>query len=214
MKKALIVYGGWDGHEPKQTAEHMAGVLRKEGFEVEVSDTLDSFADVKKMNSLSLVSPVWTCGQMTPEQTSGLLDAVKAGVGIAGWHGGMGDAFRGNCGYEFMVGGQFVDHPDGIKEYTVNITDHDDPITKGIKDFKVTSEQYYMHVDPSNEVLATTTFQTTAAPWVNGCVMPVIWKRMWGKGRVFYFSVGHVLKDFEIPEVTEIQKRGSLWAAR
>ena len=189
-------------------------ILQSQGFDVEISDSLDVFLDREKMASLSLVVPVWTMGAITGEQESGLLDAIRGGVGVAGWHGGMGDAFRNSTEYQFMVGGQWVAHPDGIIDYEVNITDHADPITAGIPDFKMHSEQYYMHVDPSNEVLATTTFDSPTYPWVKGTVMPVVWKRMWGAGRVFYSSLGHVATDFEVPEVLAIQVRGMLWAAR
>lgn len=215
MKKALFVWGGWDGHQPKQTTEVFAPIMQAEGFDVEVSDTLDSFLDEDKMKSLSLVVPCWTMGQISGEQSKGLLTAVKDfGVGFAGWHGGAGDAFRQNTEYQFMVGGQWVAHPGGIVEYKVNIINHDDPITKGINDFAMKSEQYYMHVDPSNEVLATTTFEGIGAPWIKGCVMPVVWKRMYGEGRVFYSSLGHVASDFDVEEAKEIQKRGMLWAAK
>ncbi len=158
MKRALIVYGGWDGHTPKESSEIMCRVLQKEGFEVTMSATLDSYLDKALMDSLSLIVPCWTMGQITKEQRSGLLGAISSGVGVAGWHGGMGDAFRNDCDYQFMVGGQWVAHPDGIIDYKVNITKASDPIVKGLKDFAMKSEQYYMHVDPSNEVLATTTF--------------------------------------------------------
>jgi type 1 glutamine amidotransferase len=107
-----------------------------------------------------------------------------------------------------------VAHPGNIVDYEVNIIDHEDPITAGLPDFKMHSEQYYMHVDPSNEVLATTTFNTDIAPWVNDTIMPVVWKRRWGEGRVFYSSLGHVAKDFDVPEAKEIQRRGMLWATR
>jgi uncharacterized protein len=214
MKSALFVWGGWDGHEPKQCVEVMAPILEKEGFTVEISDTLDTFKDKDKMMSLSLVTPCWTCGEMNPEQTQGLLEAVKSGVGIAGWHGGMCDAFRGNTGYQFMTGGQWVEHPGGCVEYTVNIINHKDPITAGIKDFKMKSEQYYLLTDPSNEVLATTTFTGDTYPWIKGCVMPTVWKRMYGQGRVFYSALGHVASDFNGPEMKEIMRRGLLWASR
>lgn len=214
MKKALIVWGGWSGHEPKQCADLFAPILQAKGFDVEISDTLDVYLDKEKLAALSLIIPVWTMGTITREQERGLLDAVRSGVGIAGWHGGMADSFRNNTEYQFMVGGQWVSHPDGITDYEVNIVNHTDPITAGIPDFKMHSEQYYMHVDPSNEVLATTTFNTPKYPWVNGTVMPVVWKRVWGAGRVFYSSLGHVAKDFAVPEALEIQIRGSLWAAR
>ena len=214
MKSALMVWGGWDGHEPKQCVDVFAPILKELGFKVEISDSLDSYLDAKKMKALSLIIPVWTMGTITGEQEKGLLAAVESGVGIAGWHGGMADSFRNNTEYQFMVGGQWVAHPGGIVDYEVNIINHDDPITAGIRDFKMNSEQYYLHVDPSNEVLATTTFNSERTPWINGCVMPVVWKRMWGKGRVFYTSLGHVANDFHVPEAKEIVKRGMLWASR
>jgi uncharacterized protein len=214
MKKALIVWGGWEGHEPRQCAEIFVPILREAGFDVELSHTLDSFLDRDKLNALSLIVPVWTMGTLSEEQERGLCEAVAGGVGLAGWHGGMGDSFRNNTNYQWMVGGQWVAHPDDQVEYEVNLIDREDPITRGLDDFKVTSEQYYMHVDPSNQVLATTTFHPRVAPWVDGCVMPVVWKRGWGRGRVFYSSLGHVAADFQVPEVLEIQKRGLLWASR
>ena len=212
MKRVLMTWGGWEGHEPKDCVNVWAPVLEANGFEVEIHDSLDVFLDRDTMRGLSLIVPVWSMATITREQERGLLDAVRSGVGIAGWHGGMGDSFRNNPDYQWMVGGQWVAHPDGIIDYEVNIVDHEDPITRGISDFKMRSEQYYMHVDPSNHVLATTTFHSQSAPWINGCVMPVAWKRTWGEGRVFYSSLGHVAKDFEVTEVREIHTRGMLWA--
>lgn len=216
MKSALIVYGGWAGHEPDACAELFGHILQGEGFDVEISDSLDSYLDADKMQSLSLIVPVWTMGSITKEQETGLLDAVKSGVGVGGWHGGMADSFRNNTEYQFMVGGQWVVHPGGVVDYEVNIVNHDDPITTDIPDFKMHSEQYYMHVDPSNDVLATTTFtgEHAGVTWIKGCVMPVIWKRIYGNGRVFFSSLGHVAKDFDVEEAREITKRGLIWASR
>lgn len=215
MKSVLFVWGGWEGHEPKQCVDIFVPVLEKEGYRVEVSHTLDAYLDAEKMKSLDLIVPIWTMGTITGEQEQGLLTAVQDGVGVGGWHGGMGDAFRNNTGYQFMVGGQWVAHPGGIVEYEVNIVKPEDPIMKGLKDFRMKSEQYYLHVDPSNEVLATTTFSGTEdEPWIKGCVMPAVWKRRYGKGKVFYTSLGHVAADFQVPEAKEIVRRGLLWATR
>jgi hypothetical protein len=213
-KQALMVWGGWAGHEPKQCVDVFAPFLLAQHYEVEISDTLDVYLDADKLSALDLIVPVWTMGTITREQEAGLLKAVKSGVGLAGWHGGMGDSFRNNTEYQFMVGGQWVAHPGGPIDYTVNITNHADPITAGLADFAMHSEQYYMHVDPSNEVLATTTFGGEHAYWIKGTVMPVVWKRMWGAGRVFYCSLGHIAKDFDVPEARILVERGMLWASR
>ncbi len=214
MKRAIMVWGGWEGHEPKKCVDIFAPFLESKGYKVEVFDKLDVYADGDKMTGLDLIVPVWTMGTITKEQEKGLLSAVAGGVGLAGWHGGMGDSFRNNTEYQFMVGGQWVVHPGGIIDYSVQITKKEDPLVKGIPDFKIKSEQYYMHVDPANEVLATTTFDGKVHPWINGTVMPVIWKRKYGSARVFYTSLGHVAADFNIPEVKEIVKRGLLWASK
>lgn len=212
MKKALMVWGGWEGHEPQQCTHIFAPLLQAAGFEVEISDTLDAYLDSDKMGSYDLISQAYTMSSITPEQLKGLLNAIENGVGFGGWHGGMADAFRESVDYQFMVGGQWVAHPGNIIDYTVHITDRNDPITAGLNDFEMHSEQYYLHVDPSNEVLATTTFDGMYHDWIDGVVMPVVWKRRWGKGRVFYCSLGHVAADFDIPQAREIVRRGLLWS--
>lgn len=214
MKSMLFVWGGWSGHEPKQCVDVFAPIMQAEGYQVDIFDNLDVYLDAEKLKGYDLISQVWTMGQISREQLAGLLDAVKSGVGFAGWHGGSGDSFREATDYQFMVGGQWVAHPGGVIDYRVNVTNHTDPITAGLEDFDMHSEQYYMHTDPSNEVLATTTFNGDHAAWINGTVMPVVWKRTYGQGRVFYCSLGHVAKDFEVPQAREIVRRGMLWATR
>lgn len=213
MKKALVVWGGYEGHEPKQCMEIFAPYLEDQGYDIRVENSLDIYADTDYMNELSLVVPIWTMGELTSEQEAGLLDAIAGGVGIAGWHGGMADSFRNQTKYQYMVGGQWVAHPGNITDYVVNIVS-DDPIVADLDDFAMHSEQYYMHVDPSNEVLATSTISGEFDPWTKGCVMPAVWKRMWGEGRVFYSSLGHVAADFDAYEPRTIVERGMLWASK
>lgn len=212
MKKALMVWGGWDGHEPLQCVKIFAPLLEKEGYQVDIEDTLDVYLDSDRMQSYNVISQVYTMSTISKEQEKGLLDAIHGGVGFAGWHGGMADAFRNSVDYQFMVGGQWVAHPGNIIDYEVNITKADDPLVAGLNDFKMHSEQYYMHVDPSNEVLATTTFSGDYHDWIDGVEIPVVWKRRWGNGRIFYSSLGHVAADFDVPEAKEIVRRGILWA--
>jgi type 1 glutamine amidotransferase len=212
-KSALILAGGWEGHEPTQCAARFAPFLAAAGFTVEVAESLAVLRDSAKLAALSLIVPIWTRGTIDPEELAGLLAAVRGGVGLGGWHSGMADAFRYETDYQFMVGGQWVAHPGEILDYTVQITAPDDPITAGLSDFAMHSEQYYLQVDPSNEVLATTTFRGEEFPWVAGTVMPVVWKRHYGAGRVFYCALGHQAHDFDVPEARLIVERGLLWAA-
>lgn len=217
MSRVLVVHGGWPGHEPLETSQVVASMLEEKGCDVEWSNSLACYADELLMRNIDLVLQCWTMGEIAKEELQGLLLAVKQGTGVSGWHGGLGDAFRNEPDYQFMVGGQWVAHPDDRVEYTVDLAPGyvDDPIIAGLKSFALTSEQYYCHVDPSNEVLATTTFSAgREAPWVSGTVMPVVWKRRYGEGRVFYCSLGHGRADFQVPAVREIIVRGSLWALR
>jgi len=215
MKKALFAWGGWEGHEPKQTTERVSAALAEAGFDVTISDTLDPFKDVDQVKSYDLIVPCFTMSKIEGNQWAGMEQAVRSGVGFGGWHGGAGDAFRDNTGYQFMVGGQWVAHPGGVIDYEVKLLSYtNDPVIAGLDDFKMHSEQYYMHVDPSNITLAVSMFEGIDAPWIRGCIMPAVWKRMYGAGKVFYSSLGHVAADFDVPEVLEIMKRGLIWAAR
>lgn len=205
MKKALIVQGGWDGHFPAATAEILAGLLRPHDFEVTIADTLDAYKTTN-LTELDLIVPNWTMGTIQKDQLQPLLEAVKGGVGLAGMHGGMCDSFRTETEYHFMTGGQWVAHPgnEGVT-YSVHMDGVKSPLTEGIADFEVTTEQYFMHVDPGNTVLATTRF--------GDIVMPVIWTKHCGQGRVFYCSLGHRPEIVNMPPMLEIMTRGMLWAA-
>jgi type 1 glutamine amidotransferase len=217
-RKALIVWGGWDGHEPQPVAEIFRKQLTEHGFEVEVAETLDAYLDEGKLKSLDLIVPVWTMGTISREQLQPLLAAVRSGVGIGGCHGGMCDSFRSETEYQFMTGGQWVSHPgnDGV-EYAVDIRDPDHFITQGSPaSFTVKSEQYYLHVDPAVRVLATTRMPVADGPHVrNGSFdMPVAWTKYYGEGRVFYSSLGHHADIVAQPEALRLTTRGLLWAAR
>jgi uncharacterized protein len=213
MRSALIVYGGWAGHDPEECAAIYRRWLHEDGFSVRMATETSAFAD-PSIHDLSLIIPIFTMSKIEPAEVENLTRAVAGGVGLAGHHGGMSDAFREAVDYQFMVGGQWVAHPGNIIDYTVDVTRPDDPIMAGIKSFPYTSEQYYMHVDPANEVLATTTFTGEHASWIEGVVMPVVWKRRHGQGRVFHSTLGHQAKEFEVPEMATIMRRGLNWAAR
>jgi type 1 glutamine amidotransferase len=213
MREALIVWGGWSGHEPEECSAIIKDILEEDGFKVYVERSTEAFAD-PSVHDLSLVVPIVTMSKIEKEEIKNLAAAIEGGVGIAGYHGGAGDSFRDCVEYQFIIGGQWVAHPGNIIDYQVNITRPDDPVMEGLADFPYTSEQYYMHVDPSNEVLATTTFTGKHAHWIDGVVMPVVWKRKYGKGRVFYSSLGHQAKEFNVSEMRTIFRRGANWAAR
>lgn len=217
-KKALIVCGGWEGHEPKEVGDIFASILSSEDFQVELSYSLDSYKDKEKLMDLSLIVPVWTMDDIKPEYVDNVCEAVESGVGMAGCHGGMCDSFRSSTKWQFMTGAQWVEHPgnDGV-EYVVNIKKNSSsPIIEGIEDFTVKSEQYYIHVDPVVDVLATTRFPLVDGPHAtNGIVdVPVVYTKLWGKGRIFYNSLGHVANVFDVPEAVELMKNGFIWAAK
>jgi type 1 glutamine amidotransferase len=212
-KRALVAWGGWEGHEPEACAGIVAEMLGAAGFGVAVEHGTAAFAD-PTLHELALIVPICTMSTIERAELDNLCSAVEGGVGLGGYHGGMGDAFRAAPKYQFMCGGQWVAHPGNIIDYRVEVTRPDDPVMAGIADFDYRSEQYYMHVDPAIEVLATTTFSGAHASWIEGVVMPVVWKARYGRGRVFYSSLGHMAAEFAVPQMRTILERGLLWAAR
>lgn len=213
MRKAMIIWGGWGGHDPEECAAIYRRWLHEDGFSVRMETDLAAFEDAE-LGGLDLIVPIFTMSSISDAQISGLSEAIKGGTGLAGHHGGMTDAFRASPLYSFITGGQFVAHPGNAISYAVDIVRPDDPIVAGLKSFNYVSEQYYMHVDPAIEVLATTTFSGDHAPWVEGVVMPVAWKKVYGAGRVFHSTLGHAVAEFDVPEMATLLRRGVNWAAR
>jgi Uncharacterized protein conserved in bacteria len=216
MKQALIFQGGWDGHQPELTSKRFAGLLEKHGYSVVIRDTLDCLADKEALKKLDLVVSCWTMGDIKHEYVQNLCEAVAAGTGLAGCHGGMCDSFRQDTEWQFMTGGQWVSHPggDGVS-YMVNIRHGSSSIIEGLEDFSVCSEQYYLHVDPAIEVLATTRFPLVSYRHSSNkpVNMPVVWTKYWENGRVFYTSLGHHDDVFDrSPNAQILMERGMLWA--
>ena len=215
--RALVLWGGYPGHQPREAVERFIPYLARAGFEVIVKDTLDAYADATLMSSLAVILQNWTTGDLTMEQFQGLSAAVRAGTGLVGWHGGLCDAFRHMPAYQFMTGGQWLAHPGGSDaRYTIDIaeTAAGDPVMAGLGSFSIVSEQYYLAVDPAVEVLATTTFRRPVeAPWIEEAVIPAVWRKPWDAGRVFYVSWGHQASDFDVTPARVIVERGLLWAA-
>ena len=216
MKKVLMITGGWEGHDPVLVANRFAGIMRDEGYEVDIFDNYDILHDLDKLREYDLFVPHCTMSQLPEGTTGNISRAIAEGMGLAGCHGGMCDAFRNNTEWQFICGGQWVSHPGGELEYTVDVIPGSSPLTAGIESFKVFSEQYYVHIDPAIEVLATTRFPNS--PYYHSANkpvdIPVMWTKYWGNGRVFYLSLGHQDKVFdEAPASQELMRRGMLWAA-
>jgi uncharacterized protein len=209
--RTLFLQGGWDGHKPAEVVGCFASTLQREGVAVEIATDLDGLADPEWLGTFDLISPCWTMGRLSPAQSAGLCAAVRAGTGLAGIHGGMGDAFRGDLDYEWMTGGHFVSHPH-VGEYLVEVTAPEHPVTAGLpREFLYRSEQYYLLVDPVVRVLADAEYAHDGAI----CRMPVVWIKNWGSGRVFYSALGHDPAEFaQFPEAFALAVRGLLWAAR
>ena len=212
-KNVLVVWGGWDGHQPEVFAKKISKWAMKMGANVIVSDSLGVYSNESLMTKQDLIIQYWTMGDITKEQSEGLIEAVKNGTALVGCHGGLGDSFRNNTDYQYMIGGQWVTHPGGIINYSVQISNTGDPVTAGLTDFEIkNTEQYYMHVDPNVRVLATTTFNGDHDPWIAGNSMPVVWKKQHDMGRIFYISIGHNPEDFDHPSVWTMLTRGIDWA--
>lgn len=216
MARALIVHGGWEGHEPDRMAAVMAGLLTSGGAGVEVSDSLAAFDDSARLAGFDLIVPIWTMGTLSKERTAAVSEAVAAGTGLAGCHGGMCDAFRDNPLWQFMTGAQWVAHPgdDGVRHGVRVVSE--DPLVAGLPDFEVVTEQYYLHIDPAVKVHAVTDFPVAGGHHLpNGPVeMPVVFTKFWGAGRVYYNALGHRAALFADGPAREMMRRGLVWAMR
>ncbi|WIB60999.1 ThuA domain-containing protein [Curtobacterium sp. MCLR17_007] len=229
QRQALVVRGGWDGHQPVETTDAFVPFLRDNGFDVAVHDSTAVYADPSVMDTVDLIVQVVTMSTIADDEFAGLQRAVLGGAGLAGWHGGIADAFRNTADYLHMVGGQFAHHAakppaertgeqsDNYIPYTVHITaaGHEHPITQGIEDFDLVTEQYWVLSDEYNDVLATTTQAARDFDaWNRPVTAPAIWTRQWGQGRVFVSAPGHRLEVVESQPLRTVIERGLLWAAR
>jgi type 1 glutamine amidotransferase len=216
-RQALIVRGGWEGHAPVEATDMFLPYLKDQDFTVTVHDTLDVYADPAALHETDLIVQCFTQGRITDAQVAGLRTAVAGGTGLAGWHGGIVDAFRDASLYLHLTGGQFADHPGGFVDYTLEVAPDraDHPIVAGIDRVPLHTEQYWVLTDPANDVLATTTHPAGPdTPWREPVTVPAVWTRTWGRGRVFVCTVGHRVEDLAVPEITAIVQRGLSWAAR
>jgi type 1 glutamine amidotransferase len=215
VRQALVVRGGWDGHRPVEATDRFVPFLGDNGFAVEVADSLEVYADAERLAATDLVVQCWSMGAATEEQIAGLVGAVAAGTGLAGWHGGIVDAFRTSTPYLQLTGGQFAEHPGGFVDHAYEVV-ADHPIVAGLpRTWELHTEQYWMLADGLSDVLAVTRFAPSpATPWQREVVSPAVWTRSWGAGRVFVSTIGHKLDDLDHPAVRTLTERGLLWAAR
>jgi hypothetical protein len=216
MRRALIVRGGAEFHDPVGTTDSFLPFLGEHGFTVEIADSLKVYEDAQLLAHTDLIIQCWTTGDLTPTQFDHLDAAVRSGVGFAGWHGGIVASFTERR-YQWMTGGWFVCHPDGFvaHELTVLPQRADHPIVAGIDRVALHTERYWVLTDPLNDVLATITFPAEPdSPWREPVTHPAVWTRQWGQGRIFVSTVGHHLPDLDVPEIRRLTERGLLWAAR
>ena len=211
-KNILIVYGGWLDHQPEIFAGKIANWLETQQANVTLSKSTGIYLDKTVMSKTDLIIQHITMSTIKSSESKALQNAVANGTALAGCHGGLGDAFRNDTEFQYMIGGQFVKHPGGQVDYSVKISKPGHFVTKGIEGFSLNSEQYYMHIDPSINIIATTVFSGDHDPWIEGVEMPVVWTKTYGKGKIFYSSLGHSADIFEIPEVWKIMTRGVTWA--
>ncbi|MEU6684645.1 ThuA domain-containing protein [Streptomyces sp. NPDC046832] len=229
QKRALVVRGGWEGHQPVEATELFLPFLRGNGYAVRVEESTKIYADGAEMAATDLVVQCVTMSEITREQLAGLTAAVEAGTGFTGWHGGIADSFRASSDYLHMVGGQFATHPgkepcerrgeaaDNFLPHTISLTEagRAHPVTAGIEDFTLDTEQYWVLHDDLIDVLATTTHPARPwQPWHRPVTSPAVWTRRWGAGRIVVTTPGHSVDVLEHPDVRTIVERGMLWATR
>jgi type 1 glutamine amidotransferase len=216
-RRALVVRGGWEGHSPVEATERFLPFLEEHGFQVDVHDGPHAYDDTALLAATDLVLQCYTQGEASDRQVTNLADAVRGGTGLAGWHGGIVDSYRASPDYLHLTGGQWAAHPGDFVDYEVEVVAErsDHPVVTGLDRWKHHTEQYWCLTDDLNDVLATSRFEATPdTPWQEDLVVPAVWTRRWGAGRVFVSTIGHKLEDLDVPEVRTLTERGLLWAAR
>jgi type 1 glutamine amidotransferase len=216
-RRALVVRGGWEGHSPVEATEMFIPFLEKNNFVVDVHEGPAAYDDAEALLTTDLVLQCYTQGVATDQQVTNLATAVAAGTGLAGWHGGIVDSYRASPDYLHLTGGQWAAHPGDFVDYEVEVVPErsDHPIVSGLDRWKHHTEQYWCLTDELNDVLVTSRFETADdTPWRTDVVVPAVWTRQWGHGRVFVSTIGHKLEDLDVPEVRMLTERGLLWAAR
>jgi type 1 glutamine amidotransferase len=182
-----------------------------------VHDGPEVYADAERLAATDLVVQCFTQGEATDEQVLGLSAAVANGTGLAGWHGGVVDSFRGSPDYLHLTGGQWAAHPGGFVRYEMQVVPgkaHHE-IVAGLDRWELDTEQYWVLTDGLNDVLVTTTFDVRDdTPWREAVTCPAVWTRRWGRGKVFVSTMGHKLDDLDHPDVRTLTERGLLWASR
>lgn len=212
-KNVLVVWGGWDGHKPEKFANIIEDWLKIQNINYEIAEGVEVYDDLNYLLKYDLIIQSVTMGELDGKQEENLTKAVKSGVGIAGTHGGLGDSFRNNTNYQFMIGGQFVSHPGNKVKFEVEILK--DELTIGVNNFEVETEQYYMHVDPNIDIIAQSRFTNHPHSWIENVIMPVAWKKKYGNGKIFYISLGHDPNEFlKYEEAMTLLTRGFIWALR
>ncbi|PFG18497.1 ThuA domain-containing protein [Serinibacter salmoneus] len=218
QRSAMVVRGGWEGHQPVAASDLFIPFLRDAGFDVTIEDALEVYADEAVMASTDLIVQCWTMGEILPDEAAGLVTAVENGTGLAGWHGGLLDSFRQATEIHQVIGGQFVAHPGDLIDYELEVVPEraDHPILAGMPArVSVHTEQYWVHTDPLNDVLMRTTHRARPGfPWHEDVTVPAVWTRRWGQGKVFACAPGHTARELQESWLREMIQRGMLWAAR
>jgi type 1 glutamine amidotransferase len=155
-----------------------------------------------------------------------LEEFVRSGKGLVLYHLALG-AFDGWTEYEKMSGANWRPnngHHSPRHDFTVEITDADHPITRGLKSFPVTTDELYANLRWQPEgryhVLATAyddhalysgkARQPIPGP---GLHQPMLWTTQYGMGRVFATTLGHSPDEVRQPGFGTTFARGAEWAA-
>jgi type 1 glutamine amidotransferase len=203
MKKALLIWGGWDGHKPLEVADRIGAELEKRNYEVTKTSHFGCLLNEEELYSYDVIVPIWSCGIKSDIYLNELADAIKSGIGLATFHGGIN--WFDQDEYYRIIGGFYL-HDTKCESYEVVIANKDHIITKGQSDFEIYNEKYFLQVDPTNDILASANF--------SGIEMPIAWTRSYGKGQVFYTTFAHQPEDLFGNNSLEMLLNGIEWCTR
>ena len=185
--RVLVMGGKTEGfHEFKIMEPIYSKFLGQAGFDVTTTEDRDLFKK-SSLEKFDVVVDYTTGDSLSEEQSTGLLNRIRSGMGFVGVHSAA-DSFHNCRAYERMVGGIFLMHP-GIKPYTFKVLNPNHPVMAGVADFVAPEELYLMETTGHFELLMST--------YWDGFERPVAWVKPYGFGRIFYTALGHGKEQHE-----------------
>ena len=188
-------------------------------FQVTVTQDVGAFTRENLKNYAAVM--FYTTGELpfTDEEKRALVDFLKSGHGFIGVHSATDTLYEWDV-YNQIIGGHFDGHP-WHQLVTVNVVDPDSKLVSGLgKSFQITDEIYQIKQFQASGTHVLLTLDPTSVDLTKPSVhkndygWPICWTRMFGKGRVYYNSLGHEDAVWNDPRYQDMLLKAIKWVMR